>query len=419
MKKNFLTFSIEGVKQIANTLSGEAKQFADAVIAAFESAEAEEAEHDITSLKTKIEEIAAQFAKQDEEVAEKLNRVKNEILAKVGGSPKDIKDKFTPEVCNAIAHAMLNSRGKDTVVKDVMEVAVKNDLTGLSFEAIVDYAIQFHQDDSDEVFDALYKTNRTKIFYAEIDETNSKEIAKQWNGVGGGVTEKEIQELAVEGKSINTKYVFKRQRVAQEDLDDAAEHGQEAALEGDVRNELRKAVKALIVKSILVGDTVNSNGSKVTTFETVGTKKRTDAFTTIVNPAVANTPKLSDFRAAADAVKTERKWMFLTSSLKLALAKRLYASGGTEFFFTDEELAAQLGVDRIITKDYIANVEGLHAIVIDPDQYWVKAKNEIDVAVPEYWQNARGFLYEINGGGIVRGLRSTAVLCEVAGSSAS
>ena len=101
MKKNYLTFDIEGVKQIANTLSGEAKQFADAVIAAFESAEAEEAEHDITSLKTKIEEIAAQFAKKDEEVAEKLNRVKNEILAKVGGGDgyfaKGVKALFTKQ----------------------------------------------------------------------------------------------------------------------------------------------------------------------------------------------------------------------------------------------------------------------------------------------------------------------------------
>lgn len=428
MKKNFLTFSIEGVKQIANTLSGEAKQFADAVIAAFESAEAEEVEHDITSLKTKIEEIAAQFAKQDEEVAEKLNRVKNEILAKVGGAKKDVKDAFTPQVRNAIAHAIFNARSREDGIKNVLDIAekagvevmrTKNDLTGLSFEQIVDYAIQFKQDDSDDIFDALYKTNRTKFFCAEIDESDKDQIAKQWLGVSVEEAEKAIQEVTVEGKTIDTKMVYKRQRVAVEDMIDAAEHGQESALQSDVRTELRRGVKGVSVRAILIGDVVNPNKSKITCFETIGTKKRTDLFTTVINPAVAGAPVLADFRKAAAKVKTATKWIFMTEDLKLALATRIYAAGGTQFFFTDDELAAQLGVNRIITKDYIANEEGLHAVILDPNEYWVKVKQESDVAWPKYEENAQHFMYEMYMGGAIHGLQSTAVLREATGSSAS
>ena len=426
MKKNFLTFSIEGVKQIANTLSGEAKQFADAVIAAFESAEAEEAEHDITSLKTKIEEIAAQFAKQDEEVAEKLNRVKNEILAKVGGAKKDVKDAFTPQVRNAFAAAIFNARGLKGVQNAIDSVAAeygievrktKNAVTGLSYAEIIDYALQLKQENNDEIFDALYKTNRSKWFYGELDPTDRTNIAKQW--AKSSTDPKAVQSLALEGKTIATAYIYKLQELANEDIDDAREAGQETELLRDIRNELERAVKGLAVRAMFVGDAYNASGSKVTTFETIGTKTRSDIFTTVVNPAVANTVTLEEVRKAASKVKTERKWVVMSEDLKLALSKRMYASGGTPFFFTDEELAAQLGVDRVIAKDFIAEVEGLHAVVFDPAEYWVKIKNTIDTPFPDYRNNRQGLVYEMNMGGAIHGLQSTAVLCEVAGSSPS
>lgn len=425
MKKNELQEKVEGLKGIRDSLSGTARDFADAVIAAFEEAERDEQEHTITSLKTSIDEIAARFAEQDQEVAEKIQKLRNDMQRMVAGNG-NVKEKFTQKVCNDIAHALLTAKNKDEAVAAVVKVAEsagievsrkKNDVSGLSFEKLVDYAIQIKQDESDEIFDALYKTGRAKWFYAELDETDADEIAKQWNGLSTAVTEKVIQDLAVNGKEISTKYIYKRQRIANEDLDNAAEAGQEAALIGDVRAELRKAVKALAVKSILVGDTVNGDGSKVTVFETVGTKTATDVFTTVINPAQAGVITLIDVRKAADAVKTERKWLFVTSALKLSLATRIYADGGTPFFFTDAELAAQLGVDRIIAKDYIGSVSGLHAVVLDPSQYWVHEKKAVDVAWPQYEKNVNNYLYEINMGGAIRGIQSSAVLRSAGGSN--
>ena len=424
MAKTFV--KMEGVRKIANTLSGEAKDFADAVVAAFEEANADENEHDITSLKTKVDEIAAQFAQQSQEVAERVARAKAEILAVVNGTGANVKDQFTKKVCEDIARALVMSRSKEEAVEKVLNAAEangiqvarkKNDVTGLSFAQIVDYAILVKQDESDEIFDALYKTNRTRINYAELDETDADEIAHQWAGVTEGLPTKLIQDLAVNGKNINTKYIYKRQRVANEDLDNAEEAGALGELEGDVRRELAKAVKALAVKAILVGDAVNADGSKVTVFETIGTKHATGLFTTVINPVTPNTVTALDVRKAAEAVKTERKWLVMTSDLKLTLATRIYASGGSQFFLTDAELAAQLGVDRIFVKDYIANVNGLHCIVFDPDQYWVNEKKVQDVAWPQYENNTRNYLYEINMGGIIRGLQSSAILAEESGSS--
>ena len=205
------------------------------------------------------------------------------------------------------------------------------------------------------------------------------------------------------------------QCLANEDLDDAREAGEEARLLNDIREELVRAVKGLAVRAILVGDAYNANGSKVTVFETIGTKAATDLFTTVVNPAVANTITLADVRKTAAKVKTRRKWAFMTEDLKLALATRIYAAGGTEFFFSDEELAAQLGVDRVIAKDCIGEVQGLHAVILDPDEYWVKEKNVIDTAFPEFRDNRQGYIYEMNMGGAIHGLESTAILAEAAG----
>ena len=173
-----------------------------------------------------------------------------------------------------------------------------------------------------------------------------------------------------------------------------------------------RAVKGLAVRAIMVGDTHNPNGSKITVFETIGAKTATDLFTTVVNPAAANTVTLADVRKTAAKVKTERKWAVMTEDLKLQLATRVYAQGGTEFFFTDEELAAQLGVDRVIAKDFVADQDGLHVIVFDPNEYWVKEKNVIDTAFPEFRDNRQGYVYEINMGGAIHGLQSTAILAE-------
>ena len=421
MAKKYL--KIEGVRKIANTLSGDAKEFADAVVAAFEEAEADEDEHDITSLKTKIEEVAAQFAQQNEEVAERIAKVKNEILRTISGSTKDVKDKFTREVRNAFVGAIMSARGSKELMNNIdkvaaengIEVRKKNAVSGLSYAEIIDYALQLKQENNDEIFDALYKTNRSKWFYGELDPSDPTNIAKQWNK--NSADPKAEQTLALEGKSIATAYVYKLQSLANEDLDDAREAGQEAELLRDVRDELERAVKGLAVRAMFVGDAYNADGAKVKTFETIGTKKRSDLFTTVVAPAAANAVTLADVRKAASKVKTARKWAIVTEDTKLSLATRIYASGGTEFFFTDEELAAQLGVDRVIAKDFIGDVDGLKAIIFDPNEYWVKEKNVIDTPFPDYRNNRQGLVYEINMGGAIHGLQSSAILTTASGSS--
>lgn len=423
MNKKYLKIKniVTKMRKVANSLSEDARAQWDEMVAAVEELESDEDEHDITALNDRLAEIEGKYATQNEEVANRIAAVRNELMSTLAGA-KNVKDQFTSEVRHEIVNAIMTHTGIRTIAESVMKICKdngivvrekKNDVSGLTFAEVIDYALQLKHEDNDEIFDALYKTNRSKWFYGELDPTAPENIAKQWNKSGDD--HKAEQELAVQGKSISTAYIYKLQSLANEDLDDAREAGEEARLLNDIREELMRAVKGLAVRAIMVGDANNPNGQKVTVFETIGTKTETDLFTTVVNPAEANTVTLADVRKAAAKVKTRRKWALMTGDLKLLLATRKYAEGGTEFFFTDEELAAQLGVDRVIDKDFIGDVEGLHAVIFDPDEYWVKEKNVIDTAFPEFKDNRQGYIYEINMGGAIHGLESTAVLCEAAG----
>lgn len=399
-----------------NTLSEDARALWEEVRAAFEALAEDGQEHTITELADQFEAIKAKYDAQDEAVANRIQAVRDEVMAMVKDT-KSVKDKFTPEVRRAIANAIHSAHNLKEVKENIasvckenaIEVRTKRDsVSGLSYAEIIDYALQLKHENNDEIFDALYKTNRSKFFYGELDPTNPKNIAKQHTK--NADQQKQEQELVLNGKSLTTAYIYKLQSLAQEDLDDAREAGEETRLLEDIREELMRAVKGLAVRAILVGDAYNPNGSKVTVFETIGIKTASDLFTTVVNPVTPNAPTLLDLRKAAAKVKTERKWAVITSDLKLELSKR--PQGANTHFYTDEELAAQIGVDRVIDKDFIGEVEGLHAVIFDPNEYWVKEKNVIDVAFPEFRDNRQGYIYEINMGGAIHGIESTAVVCE-------
>lgn len=420
MKKNYLTIA-NGMRAIANELNDDAKakleEIAAAIVALGEEADndgKEEIKARLAQLQADLEKVQAETA---EEVANRIQKLRDEMTK--SASVKDVRDKFTPEVRKAIANAVLDARYgvKNTMAaieavckSNDIAVRTKNSVSGLTFAEIIDYALQLKQENNDEIFDALYKTKRTKFFYGEIDSTKPNNIAKQWSK--DSETQKQEQELALNGKAISTAYIYKLQALANEDLDDAREAGQEAELLRDIREELTRAVKGLAVRAIFVGDAYNPSGSKVTVFETIGTKKTTDLFTTVVNPTTPTKPTLGDLRKAAAAVKTEKKWAVVTSATKLALAEYLNAAGATPRFLTDAELAEQIGVDRVIDKDFIGEEAGLHAVIFDPNEYWVKEKNVIDTPFPEYRDNRQGYIYEINMGGAIHGLKSTAVLRE-------
>ena len=409
MKKNFL-MTMGRLQGIKNALTGDAKDFADAVLEAFQSFADDDKEHGIDELTEKVKEIESTFAsKQD--VENKIAEVRESIMQVVrgGAAGASVENKISGKVVEQVANAILRSRSHSEAINAIEGVMTKNDITGLSYQQLVDYVLNIKQDDADEVFDALNVTPFAKWFYGELNESNADQVAKQWDKASQKGVTKDLQTLALQGKSIECKEVYKMQRIANSDLNAAEEAGQQTQILASAVAELRKSVKAAAVRAMLIGDKVNSGNKQITSFETIGTKKATDAFTTVLNPEGAEVT-LVDLLRTVKEVKADRKWLFITSALEVQLRKMVYGNGGTATIIGLEDMAKMLGVERVINKGYLANENGLHAIVMSPDEYRVKIRKTAEIPFPEYKENAMYLLYEMDMAGAIHGIKSTAVL---------
>ena len=394
-------------RRVANAFSEKGQEAADAIRALIDELESAEVEVDETALAEKIQEVLANAepnTKTEEAIANAIAKRMQAITDTVGAK------NLSAAVKNQISAAILRAASKEEVKNAVNAVLVKNDVTGLTFEDVVDYAVVESWGDLNPIFKQLHKTFFTKFFYNGQDVKTATLLAKQWDK--SGETEKKIQEIAVTGKQILTKYIYKRQRAAQEDLDEIEKAGGLTNFLRFINEELDRMIVNTIVMAILIGDNVNELADRVTTFETIGSKNASDLFTKVLNPE-GDTVTLKDFRRACDAVKNpngKRKVAILSTSMLSQISEFKYSGTGTIMYRSTDEVAKQLGVDEVILCDLLDPEEGIYGIVMLPDGYWYNEKNAISVAYPKYEENVMNYQKERNIGGAIHDLFSTAVL---------
>ena len=414
-----------------NTLSEDAAALWEEVRAAFEALAEDDAEHTITELTDKYNELAAKYekaaAEQGEEVAERIQKLRNEVMGMLNGERKT--NKLTAELAKEVANAIGNARNDKEAKNAVAAILKKNGIDGLTFGAIIDYSLNIKLEDNEPMYDQLHKTRFTKFFYTEHDRTDAAQIAKQWDKTSE--SEKAIQELETNDKEISTKYIYKRQQFAQEDLDEIRETGDLQNFLAEISRELRVLVKSGIVTAILVGDNVNTGTEKITSFETIGTKVASDAFTSVMVSDDADytaymtglgvTSVQSALLAAARMLVSrlynpmgKKSVLCMNKETLTAMAAYVVAAGGDLSYRSRAEVAAMIGVDEIYTTEHLPSAVDLAAdapifVALLPDGYWVKEKNTIDVAYPQYEKNTQSMQYEINCGGKIHDLLSTGV----------
>lgn len=394
-------------RRVANAFSEKGQEAADAIRALIDELESAEVEVDETALAEKIQEVLANAepnTKTEEAIANAIAKRMQAITDTVGAK------NLSAAVKNQISAAILRAASKEEVKNAVNAVLVKNDVTGLTFEDVVDYAVVESWGDLNPIFKQLHKTFFTKFFYNGQDVKTATLLAKQWDKSGD--TEKKIQEIAVTGKQILTKYIYKRQRAAQEDLDEIEKAGGLTNFLRFINEELDRMIVNTIVMAILIGDNVNELADRVTTFETIGSKNVSDLFTKVLNPE-GETVTLKDFRRACDAVKNpngKRKVAILSTTMLSQISEFKYSGTGTIMYRSTDEVAKQLGVDEVILCDLLDPEEGIYGIVMLPDGYWYNEKNAISVAYPKYEENVMNYQKERNIGGAIHDLFSTAVL---------
>lgn len=406
MKKNLQKLA-NAMHKCANALSEDARSQWDEMTAAVEALIAEDAEHNVTELNDKLAEIEAKYAKQNEEVAEKLNSLRADIKR---NNAAPAEDRLTDDIKNQIAIALrtANKAGQESAV---MEVLKKNDISGLSFPDVIKATISYERKPT-EIFDEFGTTDIDEHFLVGIDESNAGQIAKQFSDDAS--VQKDIQQLAAEGVIIRTAYIGKLQRFSNAALDKAEKAGTLNEVLNQTTAELEYMTNRLAEKAAIVGDNVNQSGKKVTTFETIGTTKVSNAKVTVVNPASANNPTILDLAKTADAVDAavSEKIAILSKDLARELSAFLYGQGGSTRILSDEDIASQIGVRKIVKVDYLSEVTGLHAVVLKPQAYKVQTVKEHSVAWPEWRNNAQYFIFEKNMGGALVELKSASVLRE-------
>lgn len=387
-------------RKVKNAFSEEGAEAAAAIRDLIDELENAEIEIDERELAARVEEVIRAFnGRADEEVPA---NVANALAKKFAEMQKTmpVSDQLTPAIKNQVAAAVLRAKGKEAVKDAVNAVLVKNGITGLTFNDTIDFAINDNWGDSDELFAALKKVNFSKFFYTAQDFNDADVVAHGWDKTSKD--EKEIQALTVQGKTITTQYIYKRQQIAFEDLDDIEESGSTATFLRWLDEELdRQIINAII--SVMLGNTTDF--TDITTIETLVGLGTSDAFRTAVDVTDATAVTFAEARAIADAVRTGigPKWMVMNQTQLTALSAFIYASGGDTIYRSKEEVAAMLGVDRIYVTDKAGGV-----ICFVPSEYWVKEKNAMQVSYPKYEFNVMNYQRERNIGAAIHGLKSVA-----------
>ena len=403
MKKKFVSIKnfadLSAIRrQINNAFSEKGAEVAKALNDLLTELEGSDVEVNEEELKAKVEEIFKNLMPNTEEV------VANALAKKMAEIKNAINPELSVEVKNQITAAILRSK-KEEVKNAVNEVLVKNGVTGMTFENAVDYVVSESWGNLNPLLMMFKKVPYTKFFYNSADLSEAKILAKQWDK--SGTSEKKIQEIEVNGKTINTKYVYKRQAIAQEDMDEIERVGEGTNFLRFINEELDRQIANTIVKTILVGDSTNAAADRLTTFESISTKSASDVFTTIVTGSAT----LAKVREASDKVKNPnglKKVAIMSQTTLTAISTYIAATGATEDYRSKEEIAGKIGVDEIVVVDVLPATT--HAIIMIPEEYWYVEKNSLAVSYPKYEMNQINYQKERNCGGAIHGLYSTAVL---------
>lgn len=414
MKKNIVTVkdftALQGKirnakKQIKNELTEDAAELRRSLLEMLDELEAAEIEIDEEELASRVREMISAYNRNEK--SEVPASVANAIAAKFAEMQNrmPVSDKLTPAIKNQVSAAILKARGKDEIENAVKSVLVKNGISGLEFNEAVDYVISEGWGENNRLFNALRKTPFAKFFYSEQDVIDSGIQAHGW--IKTSEVDKIVQAISALKKSIVTQYIYKRQQVAQEDLDDMRETGGETTFLRWLNEELDRQIINTIV-AVMTGALVPGDTTDITTIEPLMGEGVDDAFRTAVVVDAADVASLTvvDMRKVSDAVPNpygKAKWLLIDQATLTQISQFTFADGGTPTFHTLDTLKGLLGVDDI----YVTSL-ATTPIVFLPDGYWVKEKNAISVSYPTWEYNIMNYQKERNIGSAVHDLKSVA-----------
>ena len=395
-------------RRIVNSFKPEAQDLANSIVDALDEMSTSEAEFDEQQLSEAVKKLISAYetdkAQQIEEnLMKRLDAVQNSALP--------AQKKLSANVKNEVFKTVLTTPRYD-IERRVNDILIKNDVSGLQFNDVVDYDIQTNWKSLNPLFAMFHQTPISKFHYTNADLYSANVFAKGWSKSNARTQDKIQQEIVALSKTITTKYVYAYQNVANEDIDDLEKDNAATNFFKWLWDELSMTLVNSIVRTILMGDDINATLNEIDTFEVVGTKTTSDAFTTVATAAAA-TPTIQEVRALCDKIynpNNKDKVLIVNTPTRTQLSEFLYAAGGTTSYRSDSELAGQLGVSSIYVTDVLTSASKIGCICMLPDEYWILEKKLLQVNWPYYEKNVQRYMIERNIGGKIHGLLSTAVL---------
>ncbi len=366
MKKNIKLIAL--LTNLKNSLAPETKdsvkQAFDEAIAEAEAATSEVSVEDLVKL---VEAKMAETVATKQDVATLANMLQERVI--VNKAQDYLKSK---KALTAFYNTIKNST-RDTFRKnwsEVLKKEISNDIdpNGALLPVEIVTAIVDRIQKAGSLFGMLNHTGLKAIKVPVNAMAEDDDTSRAGRHTKGQTKDAQVWDLSP--KTILAQAIFKLLPV---DYETMRQVDNESMLVTYITNELTNAWINEVERAILVGDgRTSSDPRHISSFETVAVAATTNYITVIQNLASPAVITMELVKAAVDSVMTDgRLVLVLTKQNKTILAKQVFATGGTTQYLSDDELAAQLGVTKIITNKFVTSANGALAIVIDVDAYQV------------------------------------------------
>lgn len=210
----------------------------------------------------------------------------------------------------------------------------------------------------------MLNNTRAKRFVVRINNADQDTADNRAKGHKKGAT-KEEQILKLKSFTIDVQMVYKMVPI-----DRLTEFYDDGALVDYIIDELYRQMKYEIARCVLVGDGRNPGDPDEITSFTAITAATTDHVTTTIYDS--NISFIENIMAMLNTIDTTDRTdvlLFVDKDDLTELRKRMYGAGGTVQYVSAEEVAAQLGVTRIITTPLFGAGEAYRACAFIPSLY--------------------------------------------------
>lgn len=210
----------------------------------------------------------------------------------------------------------------------------------------------------------MLNNTRAKRFVVRLNTTtqDAQEVRAKGHKKG---EEKVEQKLAIKSFTIDVQMVYKMVPI-----DRLTEFYDDGALVDYIIDELYRQMKYEIARCVLVGDGRTPGAPDEITSFTAITAATTDHVTTTSYDS--NISLIENIMAMLNTIDTTDRTdvlLFVDKDDLTELRKRVYGAGGTVQYVSAEEVAAQLGVTRIITTPLFGAGETNRACAFIPSLY--------------------------------------------------